>query len=355
MRLRRRCWARSGCWMADALAPAGQPRPGLHPDGPEHGAGLSGARTGSAARGFGGRSAGRTAVASLLISALAAQQLGLFLGGLSPRLEALLVPDPEHFGSVPTARMSPVTAFAFLSAGLSLFLVGSGRGRRAPGDVGGGLALLVSLLGLPLLLGYAHGTPLLYTASVIPMALPTALAFGCLGTGLITLAGADRLPLRPLSGPSAQARLLRTFLPIAPVVMISDLLLPFIPVLNPVLHRGAAGAAVGGRRDPPRHAVCAEPRPEHRHRPRGIASQRGATPLDAGFHVGGLSDRRFRLALPLPQRFRRGSRTSSEDGVDRSHDDGGVSRDRGHRGVCRDAALHGATQARHPGERVHVP
>ena len=178
----------------------------------------------------------RMAAVSLLVSIFAAVQLASFLAGLSPSLEALLVPDPEPFGNVLTARMSPLTSCGFLFAGLSLLLIALRGARRTAGDVAGGLASLVALLGLLATLGYVYGTPLLYTAPVVPMALPTALAFVCLGTALIALAGPDRFPLRPLGGPGARARMLRAFLPVAPVVILSDVLLQFLPVRNPALH-----------------------------------------------------------------------------------------------------------------------
>src|SRR5260370_35606893 len=75
-------------------------------------------------------------------------------------------------------------------------------------------ACCVTAMGLIFFLGYLYGAPFFSNrAAHIPMALNTSLAFVFLGVGLIATAGPDAFPLRRLSGPSVNARLLRAFLP----------------------------------------------------------------------------------------------------------------------------------------------
>ena len=63
------------------------------------------------------------------------------------------------------------------------------------------------LLGISsvLLLGYLHKTPLLYGATIIPVALPTATAFFLLACSIIVDAGTERWPFRAFVGNSAKA------------------------------------------------------------------------------------------------------------------------------------------------------
>jgi signal transduction histidine kinase/CheY-like chemotaxis protein len=178
-----------------------------------------------------------TIAASLLVSVVGAAHLVEFLVGRPPTLDEVLVPNPGRFGSVPSGRMSPLTAAGFLLAAAGLLAVLLGRARPAFGDLGGFLTSLVLLLSVVVTLGYSYGTPLLYGGATIPMALTTALGFGALGCGVIALAGPAHFPLRPISGTSTRARMLRAFLPIAPAVVVADgIFFHFVPALNPALH-----------------------------------------------------------------------------------------------------------------------
>jgi two-component system cell cycle sensor histidine kinase/response regulator CckA len=178
----------------------------------------------------------RTAAVSALVLFAAGVQIVTFLTGGLPWLDATLVPHPEMHGGVPTGRISPLTASGLLLASLSLLFVGTCRRHRALGAAGGALASLVALLGAVVTVGYLYGAPLLYGGSVVPMALTTAVAVGCLGLALIGLAPSDSFPLRLLLGPSARATLLRAFLPLAPSVVIVDLFLAQFEGLNPAIH-----------------------------------------------------------------------------------------------------------------------
>jgi diguanylate cyclase (GGDEF)-like protein/PAS domain S-box-containing protein len=110
--------------------------------------------------------------------------------------------------------MSPMTATALLAASSAvLFLVFSYGGRRSLKHVGTSLAMAVGLAGFIVLLGYLYGTPLLYGGSIIPVALPTGIAFMFTGLGLITASGPSVLAVSVFTGPTVRSQLMRAFLP----------------------------------------------------------------------------------------------------------------------------------------------
>lgn len=129
--------------------------------------------------------------------------------GYSLGLDEIFVAAPEQFGMVRKGRMAPLTAFNFALAASALLCLLRPRLRPYAGIA----ASLVAAISMIVLLGYLHGTPFLYGGSIIPVALPTAVAFFFLGTSLIAAAGPTCWPLRPMTGPSAGSLLLRWFLP----------------------------------------------------------------------------------------------------------------------------------------------
>ena len=153
-------------------------------------------------------------VVAALLSVLAiVKLLEFFTGTAALNLEATLVARPADFGTVPLARMSPLTAVAFLATGLTLVVL-TGFPARASRDTGGVLGGLVALEGTTVVLGYVFGAPLLYGGRIIPMALTTGVAFMGTGVAMVALAGPTATPLRAFCGDSARARLLRVFLPL---------------------------------------------------------------------------------------------------------------------------------------------
>jgi signal transduction histidine kinase len=121
-----------------------------------------------------------------------------------------------RLGLAPTGKMSLATALAFVAAAAAvLMLVWPGR-RDVSGSTVGACGLATGMTGLVFCLGYlfSPNAALLYGTESIPMALNTALCFLALGLGLIGAAGPEAFPLRPLSGTSIRARLLRIFLPL---------------------------------------------------------------------------------------------------------------------------------------------
>jgi PAS domain S-box-containing protein len=192
---------------------------------------------------------------ALLVVAVACGRLVAFRAGLSESPGSPLDAGAGGLSRFLLGHISPLSTVAFLLAGAALASLGLGSARRIVGDTGGVLAFLLTLLSLVVLLGYAFGTPFLYGGSVVPMAPTAAVAFVGLGTALIALSGPDRLPLRPVSGPSVEAQLLRGFLPILLAVIVAEcFLFRFNPGLNPALRAAlaslilAAVVLVGGLR-----------------------------------------------------------------------------------------------------------
>jgi signal transduction histidine kinase len=144
------------------------------------------------------------------VALVATAKLFEFVAGFSLGFDQLFVADPASFGMVRKGRMAPMTAFTFLLATSALYSVTHAKLRRFAGI----LATVVTSLSVIILLGYLHGTPFLYGGSIIPVALPTAVAFFFLGCSLMAAAGNSCWPLRSFSGPSAGSLLLRWFLPV---------------------------------------------------------------------------------------------------------------------------------------------
>lgn len=138
-----------------------------------------------------------------------------FVAGGALDVERVLIAHPPPFGSVTLARMSPITAIAFLLAAGSLLSMTQRVGPSSPTrDRASVLATAVFAIGVVVCIGYLYAAPLLYGSTVVPVALTTGLAFVFLGMGLVFSCGASSWPIRPLAGSSVQTRLLRVFLPV---------------------------------------------------------------------------------------------------------------------------------------------
>ncbi len=155
------------------------------------------------------------AALSVLISTYGLMELVEETGIRVLSLEEWLIPNPPMMGSIPTGRISPTTAAILLLSGAAVPLLVLGarteQRRRFLVDMSGSLGVIVAASGAVFVLGYLHGTPLLYGTETIPMAATTSLAVLLLGVGQVLAAGPDHFPLRLFAGPSARARLLRAF------------------------------------------------------------------------------------------------------------------------------------------------
>ncbi|MDR3406047.1 MAG: ATP-binding protein [Chthoniobacter sp.] len=148
-------------------------------------------------------------IGTAFVAFVATAKLFEFASGYGLGIDEFFVATPSPFGLVSKGRMAPMTAFTFILAISALGCLMLANLRRFAGIV----ATLVSALSFIVLLGYLHGTPFLYGGSIIPVALPTAVAFFFLGCSLVAAAGPRCWPLQALTGPSAGSLLLRWFLP----------------------------------------------------------------------------------------------------------------------------------------------
>ncbi|HAZ13428.1 MAG: hypothetical protein A2X86_14610 [Bdellovibrionales bacterium GWA2_49_15] len=155
-----------------------------------------------------------------------------FIFHLNFPLEFHLFPSNEQFGDVPANRMSPVTALGFLLAGLAFLFLIYAREKRLFSKTLTTLGAAIMILGLAFGLSYLRPVPFLYGTAIIPMALPTVLAFCCLGLGFIMTAGPDSYLLRPMVGMNVRARLLRIAVPLATTIGIIHVCLNAIPALG---------------------------------------------------------------------------------------------------------------------------
>ncbi|MGO9737592.1 MAG: PAS domain S-box protein, partial [Desulfomonilaceae bacterium] len=155
--------------------------------------------------------------AGLLMLIVAGMSLVGSALGLDLEIVHWVLPSTGTFGAVPIGRMSPITSLSFVLSGAALFFLG--RQVRVPVGIMGTLVMLIGWVNVT---GYCYGAPLLYGGSVIPVALPTSLAFMLLGVGLISAAGSQEWPLSILSGISTRASLLRGLLPAILVIVLIE-------------------------------------------------------------------------------------------------------------------------------------
>ena len=134
-----------------------------------------------------------------------------------------IILEAEHLGfypegiltTFPVGHMSPITAINFIVAASGILcLILTPQDGQGSENTAAFLALVLIATALVVILGYLYGTPLLYGGSIIPVAFPTAVAFGFLGLGLLTASGPQVPPVRIFVGPSIRSRLLRAFLPL---------------------------------------------------------------------------------------------------------------------------------------------
>jgi PAS domain S-box-containing protein len=192
---------------------------------------------------------GRAAAALVLLLCL----LILLRPALGLDLEEWLYQPSGFLIAAPLGRMSPLTAVALLLAGSSLLALLAGRRPRY--DVAAVLAAGAVAIAAVVLMGYWYGTPLLYGATIVPVALPTGLAMFALGSGLLAMIGSRSPLLAALAGPSPRARILRAFLPaVMGLTLVQGWLdvaaLPRLGVTNPALAAAVvallAGAVISG-------------------------------------------------------------------------------------------------------------
>jgi len=142
-------------------------------------------------------------VSAVLVAVFALLMLIQFFIGTDFGIEKMLAGESGTLRGFPTGRMSPVTASAFLLSGLAqLFLLHIPQTLRPGRYLVVVMAAGVLMIGLAILTSYLFEAPLLYGGAVIPVAMPTAIAFVLLGGGLfaavmpylsLSVSGADVL------------------------------------------------------------------------------------------------------------------------------------------------------------------
>ncbi|MBI5373926.1 MAG: response regulator [Candidatus Schekmanbacteria bacterium] len=133
-------------------------------------------------------------------------------------IESIFISEPALLRGAPVGRMSPITGACFLLSGFALALR-SLLPHLNKKYCYGFFTVLVTAINAIVLLGYVYGTPLLYGGTIIPVSLPTSLAFIFLGHGLMFAAGPECWPLRAFIGTTVQSRLIRFFLPVVVIIV----------------------------------------------------------------------------------------------------------------------------------------
>ncbi len=142
--------------------------------------------------------------------------------------------------------MSPLAGCLFCLTGVALLVLLRLGTRRSVSAFVDCTAVLVAVVGLIGTMSYVHGVPLFYGGEFVPLALPTALAFIFLGAGLTAAAGPDGFVLKPFTGSSLRAMLLRTFVPLGFLAIIgSGILQQWITRLNSAFVSAASAVVVG--------------------------------------------------------------------------------------------------------------
>jgi PAS domain S-box-containing protein/putative nucleotidyltransferase with HDIG domain len=157
--------------------------------------------------------------------------------------EYLVFGKKEFLGMVPTGVMSPVTASAFLLAGVSYLLTLIFHSQKTYQTAASILSAIVMIIGTVVILGYLYGTPLLYGGTTVPMALSTAIAFVFLGTGLMVSIGTQCWPFYLVVAPTTGIRITRSFMPIIIAIVLvngwlvanANMVFPLNPALMSVL------------------------------------------------------------------------------------------------------------------------
>jgi hypothetical protein len=124
-------------------------------------------------------------VSAVLVAVFALLMLIQFFLGTDFGIEKMLAGESGTLRGFPIGRMSPVTASAFFLSGLSqLFLLCVPQAPKSGRYLVIVMAVGVLMIGLAVLTSYLFEAPLLYRGAVIPVAMPTAIAFVLLGSGL---------------------------------------------------------------------------------------------------------------------------------------------------------------------------
>jgi PAS domain S-box-containing protein len=165
----------------------------------------------------------------VVIAMAAALDIPLKLMGKSFLIEDLVNNAATQIMSGEITQVSPIAAFFIILSAIGIFVLLHGsRGipdRQNARNITGISGFLIAFLSFTVLLSYGLGAPLLYKTTIIPIAFTSALAALFTGLGLITSAGSSSLPLWYFTGPDVRSRLLRSFLPLIVIIVLTQGLL----------------------------------------------------------------------------------------------------------------------------------
>ena len=174
-----------------------------------------------------GRIAGPGMQVFLVLIAVAAAIEFIFsiMGDHSP-LEKFFISAGMTILGPSSSPISPAAAILAVVAALSLAAIirsaGISGNTTRMRDVVSILGFLISLVSITIVLSYAYGNPLLYGTDFIPVAFISALAAFFIGASLIAAAGPGAFPVKYFVGDSTSARLLRVFVPLVAVIILSE-------------------------------------------------------------------------------------------------------------------------------------
>lgn len=137
-------------------------------------------------------------------------------------IDQMILKTSGIVGKVPVGYMSPITGGNFLSAGVALLLLALLPHGRLTRDTASCFAVVTTITGSVVILGYLYGTPILYGGNTVPMAVTTACSFVCLGIALIATTGSACLPVRFFAGTSTRSRLMRVFFPTTIMIILVE-------------------------------------------------------------------------------------------------------------------------------------
>jgi PAS domain S-box-containing protein len=129
-------------------------------------------------------------------------------------LDTILFSTSTKLGNFTVNQMSPYTGLLFFLSGVAVLLKLRIKNSESVLKVISAIGLVILFAAFVACLGYLFGTPFLYSGSITPLAPTTALAFFCLGCGLISLTAAKSFPLYYFVGQTVNAQILRSILPI---------------------------------------------------------------------------------------------------------------------------------------------
>ncbi len=143
-----------------------------------------------------------------------------FLTNVDLTFENYLSPATEKWGLFPLKRMSPITGFLFLVAGVSLLIKTKYRELTKTNNLISILGLFIAFMGFTVLLSHLFQIPLLYESKIIPIALTTAICFLFLGITIMLLGGKRNLIVRYFTNQTPSNILIKSIIPILFIVIL---------------------------------------------------------------------------------------------------------------------------------------